>query len=411
MTAAKKRLLVWLPLLVLVVAALAWLLRPQPVPVDLATVETGPLRVTVDEEGRTRVRDVYTVAAPIHGRLRRIQAEVGDPVTAGETILARIEPAEPVLLDFRSRREAEAAASAAEAALTLVDAEIQRVQAELDLARAELARAQALLRTNTVSQAVVDRRASEARSLEAALNEALARRQMRMFELETARARLIQPGDERRLTVAEDGCCVPVTAPVTGVVLAVLEPSETVVDAGRKLIEVGDPLDLEVVVDVLSRDAVRIATDAHATIEGWGGEPLAATVRRIEPSGFTKISALGVEEQRVNVVLDPAPPPLAGGRDDWQRLGHGYRIEARITVFAAEDATKVPLSALFRDGNRWAVFVLANDRAELRHLEIGPRDRTAAMVTTGLEPGERVVLYPSERIDDGTRLVERDGRR
>jgi HlyD family secretion protein len=411
MTATQKRLLVWLPLLVLVVAVLAWLLRPQPVPVDLATVASGPLRVTVDEEGRTRVRDVYTVAAPIHGRLRRIQAEVGDPVTAGLTILARIEPADPVLLDFRTRREAESAASAAEAALTLVDAEIERVQAELDLARAELARARALLRTNTVSQAVVDRRASEARSLEAALNEALARRQMRMFELETARARLIQPGDERRLTVAEDGCCVPVTAPVTGVVLAVLEPSETVVDAGRSLIEIGDPEDLEVVVDVLSRDAVRVATEAHASIEGWGGEPLAAIVRRIEPAGFTKVSALGVEEQRVNVVLDPASSPFAGGSGDWRRLGHGYRVEVRITVFEAEDAIRVPLSALFRDGDRWAVFVLANGRARLRHLEIGPRDRTAAMVTTGLEPGERVVLYPSERIDDGSRLVERDGRR
>ena len=406
MTATRKRLLLWLPLFLLVVVAMAWLLRPQPVPVDLATVERGPLRVTVDEEGRTRVRDVYTIAAPIHGRLQRIQAEVGDPVTAGQTVLARIEPADPVLLDIRTRREAEAAARTAEAALALVDAEIERVEAELDLARAEFARAQVLLRTETVSRAVVDRRASEVRSLEAALAEARARRQMRQFEIETARARLIQPGDERRLTVAEDGCCVPVTAPVTGVVLAVLEPSETVVDAGRNLIEVGDPGVLEVVVEVLSRDAVRIARGAEATIEGWGGEPLHATVRRIEPTGFTKVSALGVEEQRVNVILDPAPP-----EGDWQRLGHGYRVEARITVFEAEDAIKVPLSALFRDGQSWAVFVEDDSRARLRHLEIGARDRTTAMVSEGLEPGERVVLYPSERIEDGTRLVERDSRR
>lgn len=406
MSAAKKRLLLWLPLLLLVVAAMAWLLRPQPVPVDLATIETGLLRVTVDEEGRTRVRDVYTVAAPIRGRLQRIRAEVGDPVVAGETILARIEPVDPVLLDVRSRREYEAAASAAQAGLALVDAEIERVRAELDLARAELARAEALLRTNTVSRAVVDRRASEARALEAALNEALARRQMRQFELETARARLIQPGDERRLIIAEDGCCVPVTSPVTGVVLAVLEPSETVVDPGRSLIEVGDPRALEVVVDVLSRDAVRISVGAKATIEGWGGEPLGATVRRIEPTGFTKVSALGVEEQRVNVVLDPVPP-----LDGWARLGHGYRIEARITVFEAEDAVRVPLSALFRDGQRWAVFAVEDDRARLRHLEIGARDRTTAMVTDGLAPGEQVVLFPAERIADGIRLVERDGRR
>ena len=205
------------------------------------------------------MREVYTVAAPMHGRLRRITAEVGDPVVAGETVLARIEPAEPAFLDFRSMREAEAAASAARAGLVLVDAEIARVEAELTLAEAELRRARTLVRSNAVSQAVVERRESEARALEAALDEAKARREMREFELETARARLIQPGDERRLTVAEDGCCVPVTAPVTGVVLAVLKESETVVDPGEPLIEVGDPADLEVVVDVLSRDAVQVA--------------------------------------------------------------------------------------------------------------------------------------------------------
>jgi HlyD family secretion protein len=405
-SAAKRRLLLWLPILIVLAAALAWLLRPLPVPVDLALVETGSLRVTVDEEGRARVREVYTVAAPTHGRLRRIEAEVGDPVTAAETVLARIEPAEPAFLDIRSVREAEAAAQAAEAALTLVDAEIARVEAELELARAELARARTLVRSNTVSQAVVDRRESEARALEAALDEAEARRTMRQFELATARARLIQPGDERRLTVAEDGCCVPVTSPVTGVVLALLEKSETVVDPGRPLVEVGDPGDLEVVVDVLSRDAVQIARGARATIEGWGGAPLEATVRRVEPTGFTEVSALGVEEQRVNVILDPAPP-LEG----WQRLGHGYRVEARITVLEVEDATTVPLSALFRDGERWAVFVAADGRALLRQLEIGARDRDRAVVTEGLEPGDEVVLYPSERVVDGTRIIERDGRR
>ncbi len=404
--AGTRRYLLWLSLLLVVAAALAWLLRPQPVPVDLALVETGPIRVTVDEEGRTRVREVYTVAAPMHGRLQRIRAEVGDPVTANQTVLARIEPAAPAFLDIRSLREAEAAVSAARAALVLVDAEIARVEAELELARAELVRAQTLLRTNAVSQAVVDRRRSEARALEAALAEARARREMRRFELETAQARLIQPGGERRLTPAEDGCCVPVTAPVTGVVLAVLEKSETVVDPGRPLVEVGDPADLEIVVDVLSRDAVRVRPGAQATIEGWGGPPLAATVRRVEPAGFTKVSALGVEEQRVNIVLDPAAP-----LDDWARLGHGYRVDVRITVFAAGAVTRVPLAALFRDGDHWAVFVAEAGRARLWQIAIEARDRDAAMVTAGLEPGVRVVLYPSERVTDGVRLVERDGRR
>jgi HlyD family secretion protein len=405
MPATTRRLLLWLPILAALALTLAWLLRPLPVPVDLALVETGPIRVTVDEEGRTRVREVYTVASPTRGRLLRIRAEVGDPVEANTTVLARIEPAEPVLLDFRARREAEAAASAARASLALVDAEIAKVEAELDLARAELIRAQTLYRTNAVSQAVVDRRQSEERALEAALAEARARREVQEFDLETAEARLIQPGDERRLTVAEDGCCIPVTAPVTGVVLAVLEKSETTVDPGRPLVEVGDPTDLEVVVDVLSRDAVQVEPGAEATIEGWGGPPLAATVRRVEPTGFTEVSALGVEEQRVNIILDPAPP-----LDEWARLGHGYRVDVRITVFAADSVTMVPLSALFRDGDRWAVFVAEAGRARLRHIEIGARDRDAAMVTTGLEPGLEVVLYPAERVVDGVRLTERDGR-
>lgn len=405
--AAGKRLLLWLPLLLLLAGAAVWLLRPQPVPVDLATVRAGPMRVTVDEEGRARVREVYTVAAPMHGRLRRITAEVGDPVVADETVLARIEPAEPAFLDIRSMREAEAAASAAKAGLVLVDAEIARVEAELTLAEAELKRARTLVRSNAVSQAVVDRRESEARALEAALDEAKARREMSEFELETARARLIQPGDERRLTVAEDGCCVPVTAPVTGVVLAVREESETVVDPGAPLVDIGDPGDLEVVVDVLSRDAVRVAEGARATIEGWGGPPLEATVRRVEPAGFTKISALGVEEQRVNIILDPAPDDDGALQPGWRLLGHGYRVDVRITTFAADDVLKVPLAALFREGGSWAVFVDEDGRAALRLIDIEARDRTDAMVTAGLEPGEQVVLYPSERVTDGALLVER----
>lgn len=397
-----KRLLLWLPLLIGLALVLAWLLQPRPVPVDLSRIERGGLVVTVDAEGRTQVRDVYTLAAPLRGRLRRIEAEVGDAVVAGETVLSQIEPAEPAFLDFRTRRELEAEVSRATAALALVDAEIARVEAELELARAELARARSLLRTEAVSQAVVDRRQSELRVLEAARAEAAARREMRQFELETNRARLIQPGGAQQSIAPGDACCVPVTAPVTGVVLGVLEPSETVVEAGRPLLEIGDPTLLEVVVDVLSKDAVRIDPGAAASIEGWGGEPLAATVRRIEPTGFTKISALGVEEQRVDVLLDPAPP-LA----PWRRLGHGFRVEVRTTVEAVEGAVLVPLSALFRAGDDWAVLVESDGTARLRRLDIGPRNRQHAVVRAGLEPGERVVLYPSERVEDGTRITER----
>jgi HlyD family secretion protein len=361
----------------LVAGALVYAFLPQPVPADLAKVARGALRVTVDDEGRTRVKEVYVVSAPLAGRVLRIERHVGDPVKAGETVLATIQPTAPTFLDLRGKAQAEAAVHAAEAALRLAEAELTRAQAELEFARSDL-------------------------TSEAAVAAAEAALRVKTFDLETARASLIEPGNEAGMR-REEGCCVSVRAPVDGRVLRLVQESEAVIAAGAPLVEIGDPRDLEVVVDLLSRDAVRVREGAEVEIDQWGGDvTVAGRLRRIEPTGFTKVSALGIEEQRVNVIIDFTDPPA-----DWQSLGHGYRVEAHIVVWQGEDVLKVPVSALFRHGEAWAVFALADGRARLRTLEVGHRNALAAEVLAGLEEGEQVVLYPSDRLFDGAAVTAR----
>jgi HlyD family secretion protein len=342
---AVRRILSWVVLIAAAVAAAVYAFRPQPVPVDLHAVQRGPLRVTVDGEGETRVREVYVVSAPVAGRKLRIGAHVGDPVVAGETVLATIEPSQPTFLDRRARLEAEAEVHAAEAAQALAQAEVDRVKAELDFARSNLRRSETLAAKGTISQTALERAQLESRTREAALSSARAELRVRRFELETARARLVDPATAG---AGGDGaaCCVEVRSPVDGTVLKVMQESEAVLEAGTPLIEVGDPADLEVVVDLLSSDAVRISEGADATVEEWGGGgTLAGRVRRVEPYGFTKVSALGIEEQRVNVILDFTDPPAR-----WRRLGHGYRVQVAITEWHGADVLAIPLGSLFRHG-------------------------------------------------------------
>lgn len=386
-------------------AALAYAFRPQPVPVDFAEVTRGTLTVTVDDEGRTRVREKYVVSAPVAGRVKRIEIDPGDWVVAGETVLTNIQPTEPAFLDLRSETRARAAVKAAEAALALARAEVTRAEAELDFARSEWTRAKSLADRGTISASALDRAALEVRTREAALATAKASLRVRKFELETAKAALITPGDEKVAAAGGgEGCCVPVRAPVSGRVLRVLHQSESVVAAGTPLMVIGDPRDLEVVVELLSTDAVRIAEGAEAVIEGWGGAaPLAGRVRRIEPYGFTKVSALGIEEQRVNVVIDFVDPP-----ERWRPLGHGYRVDVRIVTWRGDDVLKVPTSALFRDRDEWVVFALAKGRAALRRVRIGHANDREAELLEGLDEGALVVLHPSDRIKDGTLIVSRD---
>jgi HlyD family secretion protein len=381
---------------------LAWLFRPGAVPVDLVAVDRGPLTVSVSDEGETRVRDMYVVSAPIPGRMRRIELEVGDPVVADETLVARIEPSDPSFLDVRSAAEARANVDAAAAARTHAEAQVRRVQAELDFARAEYERIRALARSHTVSENELDSAQRRARTAEAALAEAQAERKVRDSEYQVARARLLAPSTARERVADCD--CVSVYSPVSGQVLRIVNESEGVVASGTPLVEVGNPGLLEVVVDLLSADAVRVQSGQRVVIEAWGGDqPLDGVVERVEPFGFTKVSALGIEEQRVNVVIDITSP-----RERWERLGHGYRVEPRIVLWESPDVLRVPLSALFRQGDQWAVFVEHAGHAELREVETGQGNGLHAEVRAGLEAGERVVLHPADRVSPGARLAERD---
>ncbi len=387
-----------------ILAAIGLAFMPGAVPADMAEVRRGALAVTVDEEGQTRVKDVYTVSAPVGGRVLRIGSDVGDPVTERVTIVATIQPTDPSFLDARSLSQAEASEKAAEAAQTLAVADVKRAEAELDFAQAEFRRAQRLANKGTVSQASLDRARLDLRTRAAAVDEAKAALQMRDFELENARANLIQPGEADSEDVGGgSGCCVPVRSPVTGRVLRIIQESEAIVLPGTPLIEVGDDNDLEIVVDLLSEDAVRVTEGDRVAIEDWGGPVvLNGIVRRVEPFGFTKVSALGIEEQRVNVIIDFEDPA-----DSWAELGHGFRLDTRIFVWEADDVLKLPVSALFRDGDSWSVFRDLNGSAALTPVEIGRRNALEAEVVSGLEAGDRVVVHPSDRIVEGVSLEVR----
>lgn len=378
-----------------VAAGLAWMLRPTPVPVETVAVARGPLQVWVEEQGRTRVREIYVVSAPLAGRMVRTALEEGDGVKGGQTV-ALIRPADPPLLDARSRRELEAAAQAARAAVSLAEAELKRAQAELAFAEAQWRRGQALVASGDIAAQALDQRRMVRDAAAAAVSTAQAGVAMRRRELDSARVRLAGPETLR------SSALVAVKAPVGGRVLKVLRESEQVVQAGEPLVQVGDPGDLDVMVELLSTDAVQVRPGAAARIEGWGGAPLAARVRRIEPAGFTKVSALGVEEQRVRTYLDFDQPRAA-----WSRLGHDFRVTVRIVTWSAPDVVQVPASALFRQGEAWAVFRVRDGRAVLTPVRVGGRNEDAAQVLGGLSVGERVVAYPGDRLADGVRVRER----
>ena len=400
-SASWRRLWFWLPAFLALAGALAWLFRPQPVSVDLATVVRGPLQVSVSDDGETRVRDMFVVSAPLAGHMRRIELEAGDSVAAGETIVARIEPSDPSFLDRRSEAEVRAGIRASEAARVHAAAELRRAQAERDFAVTELKRYEGLAASRTISQNDLESARRRARTGEAAVDEAVAGLRVSESELQQAKARLMAPG--RNGERSADCDCVTVKSPVSGRVLQVLAESEGIVASGAPLVEIGDPGKLEIVTDLLSTDAVKVRTGQRALIEGWGGDhALEGVVRRVEPYGFTKISALGVEEQRVKVVIDLAEPA-----ERWRHLGHGYRVEPRIVLWESKDVLKVPLSSLFRQGGEWAVFVSRDGRARLQTVTIGNMNGIDAEVLKGVAAGDAVVVHPSDRVSDGARIEQR----
>ena len=401
MLSVNKRWYFWGGLVALLLIGLALAFRPRPVVVDLVTIERGPLAITVDEEGETRVHDVYVLSAPVTGRMRRVDLHAGDPVTAIDTVVAQIQPIDPAFLDPRSEAQARADVRAAESARALAQAEVEQAKAELEFAEREHERANQLIAEGTISRRDLDLAERNIATARAVLATAIAALDVRNYELERARAALVSP--TQTLETGSDCDCVSIRSPVDGRILRILQQSETVVQAGAPLVEIGDSRDLEIVVDLLSADAVKVEPGQRVIIDRWGGDtPLEGRVRLVEPFGFTKVSALGIEEQRVNVVID-----LVSDERDWQKLAHGYQVELHIVLWEADDALTVPLLALFRDGESWAVFVESAGRAELRRVTTGRRNGLDAEIVEGLEEGERVVLHPSDRVTQGVRLADR----
>jgi HlyD family secretion protein len=379
--------------------AFAWAMWPKPVAVGVAQVSSGTVLVTVDEEGKTRIKDVYAVSAPIGGKVLRRVLEPGDPVKKDDTIVAVIEPTAPPFLDVRAMRELEAQAAATRAAVALAEAEVRQARSELEFAEADFARAQALARSKTIAERALEKARLDAETRRAAVARATSNLEVRKREVESAEARLTAPEEAWKGEVPT-GCCVHVRAPVSGRVLRLIQESEKVVAAGTPLVEIGDPGNLEIQVELLSADAVKVREGAEAAVEGWGGPPLAAKVVRVEPAGFTKVSALGIEEQRVRTILE-----LQGTAAAPTRLGHEFRVFVKINVYAAREALRVPISALFRKGDQWAVFVVERGRARTQSVEIGHRNSTFAEVLQGLRKGATVVLHPSDRVTDGVRVA------
>jgi HlyD family secretion protein len=386
----------------LVIAGLIWFAWPRPIPVDLATVSKGPMEVTVDDEGKTRVRDIYTVSAPLAGAVLRVPGRVGDEVISNETVVAVMRPAIPGFHDVRSHEELQASLAAAEASVTQAEQEVHRIEAVLGTSRSDLQRAEALARTNTIPVKTLEKARADVITNEAALAGAKAQLEVRRSERASAAARLPEPSADSAGS-NDPACCVQIRAPVTGRILKISQESEAVVQAGTPLIDIGNPSDLEVVADLLSTDAVLVTAGASAQIDGWGGPPIRGRVARVDPAGFVKISALGIEEQRVRTTIDFVDPP-----DAWSRLGHDYRVIVHIPIWSASEAITVPVAALFRKNENWAVFAVIHGRTHLTPVQIGQRNNRVAEVISGLSVGDQVVLHPSDRIQEGVSVSVRD---
>lgn len=388
--------LLWMTALAALLAVSVLSLRRAPIPVELATVTRGTVQQTVDEDGRTRVRERYIVAAPLAGTLQRIALEEGDAVQAGQ-VVAVLTPNPATLLDPRTRSELEQRLAAAQATQLRMTALVARAEAQLQQSQSDLARTRKLAAGNIVSRSRLEHDQLAVTVNTRLLEVARFEQRTAAHESEQARAALAA---SRALAEPSMSDLFDVRAPAAGSVLRVLQKSEAPVSIGTPLLEIGNLADLEVVVDVLSPDAVGIHPGTPVWIEHWGGDaPLPARVQRVEPAAFTKVSALGVEEQRVNVVIDITAPVAARAN-----LGDGFRVDARILVASVENAVMVPTSALFRDSAGWAVFIDAQGVARKRSVQVSLRGTDQAAISSGLHPGERVILFPGDAITDGSRV-------
>ncbi len=393
------KIISWVIVIGLVTATVVWAMLPQPLEVDLGVVTRGPLTIAIREDGRTRIKDRYTVSAPVAGQLSRIKLLAGDQLRAGETILSTIHPNDPDMLDARQVAMSEARVAAAQLAIDRAQARREHALVSRDLAETQFGRLKQLVEKSAASRDEFEAAEALLRTRQEELRVSSFEAEISRFELEQAQAalRYIQPNNDAPQQQIE------IRSPIDGVVLRVFQESATVVTPGTALLEIGNPADLEIVIDVLSNEAVKIQPGDAVRIEQWGGDaPLEATVRLVEPAAFTKISALGVEEQRVNVVADFRSTPA-----DATRLGHAYRIEAAIVVWDEANILQVPNSALFRHQQQWAAFVVDNQVVTLRSVEVGQRNETAAEVLSGLNEGEQVVVYPSDLVRAGVTIKPR----
>ena len=395
-----RRVLYWVLGLAGIGVATYLSLRPRPVLVDVATVAMAPMDVRVEEDGKTRIRERYVVSTPLTGRLQRITLDVGDQVTAGQTVLATMQSTDPEFLDPRALAQARARVNAAEQRLQAAKADLAKAEAAVNFAEVEMGRSRALRQKDVASPSEFDEkqlafrlRTEEAKSAGFAVD--IAEYEL---ELENAALLLTDPdrGDDSEMELA-------ITAPIDGRVLRIAQESSVVVAAGSALMEIGDPSDLEIVADVLSRDAVKVTPGDAVVLKHWGGDrDLNGRVRLVEPSGFTKISVLGVEEQRVNVVIDLIDPP-----ESRTELGDGFRIDCEIIVWQTDNALLVPTSALFRIDRQWNVFTVASNRARLTPVKIGQNNGVVAEVIDGLQAGSIVITHPSDSVVDGIAVAQR----
>lgn len=388
---------------VAVILALAYGFMPKPAQIDIAEAKKEPMKVTVDEEGKTRVKDRFVVSAPVAGFLRRVELEVGDAVKKGQ-IIAELEPLRSSVLDPRSRAEALAAVSAAQATLNAVKEEARSAEASADYARKNLERQKRLFDSGYVAKDTLEQVDADTKRTEAGRLSAEARVKAALAELERARSLL---GHSAAEGSADRERLVIVKAPAAGRVLKVQHESEGVIASGEPIIDIGDPGTIEVKAEVLSADAVKIRPGVSVLFERWGGgEPLSGLVRVIEPAAFTKISSLGVEEQRVLVIADITSLP-----ESWKRLGDGYRVEASFVIWEGKDVLQVPSSALFRKGEGWAVFVVDRNRARLKEVKVGHRNGLVTEIVSGLAEKAQVITHPDDAVKDSVRVRLRDSSR
>jgi HlyD family secretion protein len=400
MKAPVRRRIVVITVIALVVFAVVYGFMPKPVSVDAATAVRGPLRVTINEEGRTRVKDRYIVSAPVSGYMQRVELDVGDRVLRGETVVS-LEPMQSDMLDPRSRAEAEAAVSSARGALNSAEENARAAAASAEYAQQRLERNRKLFESGYIARDLLDQSEADAKRTEADRLSAEAAVESARSELERARAVIRYSAARER---AGSSGLVPVRAPVTGSILRIIRESEGAVIAGDPIVEIGNPSQLEIRAEVLSSDAVNIRPGTPVLLDRWGGDvSLQGRVKIVEPTAFTKVSSLGVEEQRVLVIAEITSMP-----ESWQRLGDGYRVEARFIIWEGNDILQVPESALFRKDHGWAVFVIKEKRASLREVEIGRRSGLSAEVLSGVSEGEAVIIHPDEAIGEGIKVKLRE---